>query len=264
MAKPSKLVFVGGKPTLVPYDEHVRKDNDQQYNRNRKNDQSDYLKFYHSKEWQNTRATVLARDYRLCQRCGLEGSLVDHIIPSKDDWQDRTNIDNLQTLCRDCHKLKTKREWTKHNKGSERYMQIHIVCGLPASGKTTYVERHRGMHDLTYDYDSLMQSLSGLPSHERNIDVHDYVVLFFEQLLRKLKAEQTFDNVWIIQTYPDSKIDTLLSNYHDIDHILIDTKKEICIQRLKEQKRFNENTRKAFNLFSQKDFSKFRRLKTGN
>ena len=32
-------------------------------------------------------------------------------------------------------------------------MQINIVCGLPGAGKSTYVQRHLGEHDLVYDYD---------------------------------------------------------------------------------------------------------------
>lgn len=260
MSKPVKLSRVNGKPALVSYDAINRKDNDHAYNQRRVRQKSKYVSFYKSSAWLHTRQQVLARDYHLCQRCGLKGSLVDHIIPSKDDWENKLNQDNLQTLCKECHKAKTKREWIKHHKGAERYMQIRVVCGLPASGKTTYVNQHKSEHDLIYDYDALMSVLSGLPTHERNLDIHDYVILFFEQMLRKLKAEKTFNSVWIIQTFPDSRIDTLLSNYHDIDHILIDTSKSICIERLKSQNRFNEKINLVFNKFEEQNFSKFRKI----
>ena len=167
----------------------------------------------------------------------MEAELVDHIIPSKDDWSDRLNSENLQSLCRECHKVKTKREWMKHHKGMTRYMDINIVCGLPGSGKTTYVKQHMTEHDLIYDYDSLMCSLSGLNNHQSNHDIHDYIMLFFDQMLRKLKSEQTFNNVWIIRTLPDKKIDTLLNNYHHINHIVVMTDPIVCEQRLREQKR---------------------------
>lgn len=68
-------------------------------------------------------------------------------------------------------------------------MEIKIVCGLPASGKSTYVKRHMTDHDLIYDYDELMQTLTGLPSRSRNHDAHDHIILFLDQMLRKLKAE---------------------------------------------------------------------------
>lgn len=231
--KPTKLTFIDGKPTLVTYDKVVRKDNDKAYNYHRNVEENDYVKFYHSTAWQHKRQEILERDYGLCQRCGMEAELVDHIIPSKDDWDDRLNSDNLQSLCRSCHRIKTKREWMKHHKGSQRYMDINVVCGLPGSGKTTYVKKHMTEHDLIYDYDALMHSLSGLPMQQGNHDIHDYIMLFFDQMLRKLKSEQTFNHVWIIRTLPDSRIDTLLSNYHHINHIVIDANPNDCERRIK-------------------------------
>ena len=258
--KPTKLTFVNGKPTLVSYDKVVRTENDKAYNYHRKINDNEYMKFYHSTEWKHKRQEILERDYQLCQRCGMEAELVDHIIPSKDDWSDRLNSDNLQSLCRECHKVKTKREWMKHHKGMTRYMDINIVCGLPGSGKTTYVKQHMTEHDLIYDYDSLMCSLSGLNNHQTNHDIHDYIMLFFDQMLRKLKSEQTFNNVWIIRTLPDKKIDTLLNNYHHINHIVVMTAPIVCEQRLREQKR-QIKFQAILNSFNGADFTGYRVVK---
>lgn len=192
----------------------------------------------------------------------MDAELVDHIIPSKDDWNDRLNNDNLQSLCRGCHKIKTKREWMKHHKGMERYMNINIVCGLPASGKSTYVKRHMTEHDLIYDYDELMHALTGLPMQHSNHDVHDYITLFFDQMLRKLKSEQTFNNVWIIKTLPDKRIDTLLSNYHRINHIVIVTDPSICEERLRERKE-QISFQKILNGFKTADITGYRVVKNG-
>lgn len=196
--------------------------------------------------WKKTRQQVLSRDYGLCQRCGMEAKLVDHIIPSEDDWKDRTNLDNLESLCNDCHKLKTKREWIKRNKGKVRRMIINVVVGYPGSGKTTYVKQRVGSHDLVYDYDALMQALTFKPSHEDNIDVNDYIQLFYELILRKINSEQTFDNVWIILSYPDARLDSLLVS-HKLRHIYIDTPKDICINRLADQQRDVNQLQKVMN-----------------
>ncbi len=190
----------------------------------------------------------------------MEAELVDHIIPSKDDWSDRLNSNNLQSLCRACHRAKTKREWMKHHKGMARYMNINVVTGLPASGKSTYVKRHITEHDLIYDYDELMQALSGLPTRHRNHDIHDYIMLFFDQMLRKLKAEQTFNNVWIIRTLPDKRIDTLLSNYHHINHIVVMTDPNVCEQRLIKRKQ-KIQFQKTLNDFKRADFTGYRVVK---
>ena len=66
--KPTKLAFVNGKPTLVSYDEVVRKDNDKAYNFHRNVEENDYVRFYHSTEWKHKRQEILERDYGLCQR----------------------------------------------------------------------------------------------------------------------------------------------------------------------------------------------------
>ena len=231
-----KLAIINGRRVLVDAATKIRQDSDRQYNQARNQRQSEYVKFYHSAAWLKTREQVLIRDDSICQRCGLAASLVDHIIPSEDDWDDRLNQDNLQALCRDCHYWKTRRETTKRKKGQQRAMTITVVAGYPGSGKSTYVLDHAGPHDMIYDYDRLMSALTGKPGHDHNIDVNDYIQLFYELILRKLKAEQTFDNVWLVMTYPDDKLDSLLTS-RDLRHIMLDTSKDDCIKRLSHDKR---------------------------
>lgn len=71
--------------------------------------------------WQQARARVLERDCGLCQVCKAAGRLtpaaaVDHVI-CKADWArdlgSLAGVDddtNLQSICDDCHKLKTAAE----------------------------------------------------------------------------------------------------------------------------------------------------------
>lgn len=64
-------------------------------------------------EWSRLRVQALKRDMYLCQSCLKDDRVtpakdVDHIVPftSVDDPR-RTDIDNLQSLCRSCHNAKT-------------------------------------------------------------------------------------------------------------------------------------------------------------
>jgi len=261
MTKPKKLVVINGRRQLVPADYHPRSDSDKQYNKKRNRDNKEYVTFYKHAAWLHTRENVLNRDLSTCVRCGLEATLVDHIIPSEDDWEDRLNIDNLESLCQRCHNLKTKREWLKKHKGVRRTMNIHIVIGYPASGKSTFVARHMTDNDLIYDYDLLTSSLDGSMLnvlrtndvqannelvHKHNIDVNDYVQSFYELILRKLKSEQTFNNVWLIMTKPDERLLTLFATYN-IDWLMLDTTKDECIKRLTKQHRDTTNTYKLMN-----------------
>lgn len=60
--------------------------------------------------WQKRRERILLRDCGLCQVCRKEGRVkeatdVDHIVQKADGGTD--DDDNLQSICRDCHKAKT-------------------------------------------------------------------------------------------------------------------------------------------------------------
>jgi len=66
--------------------------------------------------WTKLRASVMQRDRYLCQPCQRQGRTtiakeVDHITPKAMDGDD--DFDNLQAICTDCHKAKTKAEKTR-------------------------------------------------------------------------------------------------------------------------------------------------------
>lgn len=73
-------------------------------------------KFYHSKEWQMLSAKRMQMDGFKCRHCGkavgarrMDGTVVrlevDHIeeISTPEGWAKRYDIDNLRTLCTQCH-----------------------------------------------------------------------------------------------------------------------------------------------------------------
>lgn len=231
MPKPKKLITIDGKRQFVDYDYKPREVNNRNYNRDRARNNPEYIKFYHSKLWRETRQQVLNRDYSTCVRCGQPAYMVDHIVPSKLAWQDRLNVDNLQSLCKECHKQKTRREWNKEHKGTKRTMNINIIAGYPASGKTTYVKEHLTTHDLVFDYDQLMSALTGQPLHTMNWDIHEYVELFYELVLRKLRSEKTFNNVWIIESKHDERLDSLFIGMK-VNKLMLSTSRDECIARL--------------------------------
>ncbi|EHV2899326.1 HNH endonuclease [Enterococcus faecalis] len=87
-------------------------------------------KFYSSSEWRRLRQQCLERDHYECQWCKEQGKLttqydsileVDHIKELEHYPQYALDIDNLRTLCKDCHnkrhgrfnyrESKRKRKW---------------------------------------------------------------------------------------------------------------------------------------------------------
>ncbi|MCO7126627.1 HNH endonuclease [Sporolactobacillus shoreicorticis] len=72
-----------------------------------------YAAFYQSSAWKKTRAYVIARANGLCEECLAKGYIkagrvVDHVIPLKERWDLRLDVDNLKYLCQDCHNKKHK------------------------------------------------------------------------------------------------------------------------------------------------------------
>ena len=80
-------------------------------------------RFYKGTAWQRTRAHAWARDRGLCQRCLKRGiirpaEIVHHKIEltpeNISDPEIALNLDNLESLCRDCHgeqHAKTVKRW---------------------------------------------------------------------------------------------------------------------------------------------------------
>lgn len=69
----------------------------------------------YGRDWDALRKQALERDAGLCQPCLKQdlvhiGNQVDHIVPKACGGGD--NLDNLQTICDDCHRAKTAREST--------------------------------------------------------------------------------------------------------------------------------------------------------
>lgn len=73
--------------------------------------------FYHTAAWKRARAAALSRDGGMCQDCmdrfragwGIRphrAEMVHHIIPLEERPDLALNIDNLRSLCNECHNKK--------------------------------------------------------------------------------------------------------------------------------------------------------------
>ena len=64
-------------------------------------------RFYNSKRWKMVRREVLRRDHYTCTMCYQRGEEIHHIIElTPDNITDDSialNLDNLISLCHDCH-----------------------------------------------------------------------------------------------------------------------------------------------------------------
>ena len=84
--------------------------------------------FYNSKAWEQVRQSVLMRDCFLCTKCGRPAEEVHHkkhLTPDNiDDPSVSLNMDNLMSLCRECHFEEHRGE---HAKGREQKEQSEFT-----------------------------------------------------------------------------------------------------------------------------------------
>lgn len=71
-------------------------------------------------QWRYVRLQVLNRDDWQCTRCGSRHRLeIDHIVALTEGGTD--DIDNLRTLCRDCHIADTRARFQPHVQGQAEW-----------------------------------------------------------------------------------------------------------------------------------------------
>lgn len=107
-------------------------------------------------------------------------------------------------------------------------MDIIIVYGPPASGKTTYVKQHITDGDMVYDYDAISQAITFSSYQQYVAQAHDTCLLVRNMML---DYAQHIDNgkLYIITTYLSKKITDRIPNYHTVR---MDTDIDTCIERV--------------------------------
>lgn len=117
-------------------------------------------------------------------------------------------------------------------------MKTFVIYGAPASGKTNWVKERLGKNDIVYDFDDLMQSLSGLKYQQSNENLIGYVKGIQELIIKKLKNESKINNAYIITTFLSEGLDKQLEGL-DTEYIKMETGALVCLNRLKKANHSN-------------------------
>jgi hypothetical protein len=84
----------------------------------------------------------------------------------------------------------------------DRDRRVTIVWGPPGSGKTTYVQEYRKPGDLVWDFDAVLRTVTGVPSHYRESQPHPLVMALRDSFFRYLIGHRDTADVWIIESVP--------------------------------------------------------------
>jgi hypothetical protein len=182
----------------------------------------DWRKWYSTERWQRLRQQVLVRDLYTCQQTGVllagkhpapNSPVVDHVKPHRGDPDLFWSIDNLQAVSKAYHD--SIKQAIEH---ADKVAAIHpkwlkpavipltIVCGPPASGKSTYVRDHAATFDLVIDLDVIAAQISGEPLHGWDRDRWLNAALYRRnEMLASLSRPSHCKAAWFIVSEPKAR-----------------------------------------------------------
>lgn len=159
---------------------------------------------YDSKWEKTTRIRILKRDDYLCQICAKSGvwtkaTDVDHITPKSRGGGDEDS--NLQSLCKRCHRKKTRLE--RHFPMSAikpKPPNVILVCGPPGAGKTSYCHKHATDKSIIIDLDDIIEDLRKQQPNKKG----DFVKEAISERNRLIDSlhHQAYDKAFVIISLP--------------------------------------------------------------
>lgn len=203
---------------------------------------------YRTPEYKQWRANVIDRAGNRCQDEGPHSGPLhaDHLVEIKDGgapFDPRNGI----CRCQACHNRKTAKARAVRNSDDAPRGHRHpdwlqpsripltIVCGPPASGKTSYVHERAGPRDLVICLDEIASKLAGTTPHGWGREWLDEALRRRNQLLGRLSnsSASRWQRAWLIVSEPwAGKRQWWADKLQPEAIIVLETPDETCWQRI--------------------------------
>ena len=194
-----------------------------------------HIKIYSSARWRKLRMFQLRR-HPLCNVCGGAAGTVDHIIPIEQGG-DAWDMDNLQTICFQCHQEKRAKEAQMAAKGQsydDTSSNVFLVYGPPAGGKATYVRGKASYGDVILSLDRMFVSLTGLPKYEKPDAILPYAQVAYDAVMALLcKTTHGLGSAWVMGSYPKKDFRESIARYLGADIVLCSASPDECKRRIR-------------------------------
>lgn len=111
---------------------------------------------------------------------------------------------------------------------------LHVICGSPCAGKSTYVEQNATKNDLIIDADKIAAAFGG---SKHGASGAPFKVALNAREMAIDYAIKNKTDAWLVDTLPtDNRINQYAAA--DAEIILIDTPIDVCMDRAKERPEF--------------------------
>lgn len=162
--------------------------------------------------------------------------ILHHIEPlteeNVNDYSISLNPKNIQIVSHKTHNI-------IHDKfGIHQQKQVFLVYGSPLSGKSSWVRDNALCGDLIVDIDNIWQCVSGLDRYEKPNKLKAVVFRLYDELYDTVKyRDGKWLNAYVIGGFPLSSERERVRRELHAREIFINTDKEICLKRLREDRR---------------------------
>ena len=206
----------------------------------------------YGRAWQKRRAVQLA-SHPWCEDClnvGIYSGATDvhHVIKHGGD-PILFNSSPLISLCHGCHSRRTLGEMRGEREDYYPHilfpfdLPVYLVCGAPASGKSTFVDQHKAPGDVVSDLDQIIANLTGHPLYypEHQETVREGIRVRNRQLESLANRPDDGHAIWMIVGAPDPRDRMVWRNLLKprIIYMLL-CPLEVCIQRIDSDPRRKE------------------------
>ena len=176
----------------------------------------------------------------ICEHCGKPivkkydaiGHHIKELTESNvNDFSISLNPDNVMIVHHNCHNEIHQRF------GYDSTRHVYLVYGSPCSGKATFVKDNAHKDDLILDIDSIYQCISTNDRYIKPKRLATNVYMIRDCIIDMVKTRHgRFRNAYIIGGYPIYQDRERLANELNAELIHIDTSKEECLLRAKENR----------------------------
>lgn len=192
---------------------------------------SDHKKLYNLQKWRKSSVSFRYNN-PLCMECSRQGrvkpsEVVDHIIDHKGDLSLFWDKDNWQSLCKECHSVKTYKE-------NPKYIELKkapttIVCGSIGSGPHEYVQSIIKPNEVVIDFDRIYQSISGCDRYVKPKNLFPYVYKVHNFIQQIFSQETTINHIYITLFSGDhAKIQALQDRFEGSTVLILLKDVETC------------------------------------